>query len=132
MVFVEGVGGVAGAVVAAGGLFAAVFAGASGHGWVGWVGGVKWWRSSLAGPVPRDAGGCMHVKREGFSVVVAFLGERGSSVFISGGWLQEGSGVVKGSLRRIGDGSTGLVVNSFIHDTAVMEGRGVRHRSRRD
>lgn len=77
--------------------------------------------------------GTLHafVRREEFSVVVVFLGgERGSSVFISGGWLQKGSDVVKGSLRRMGDGSTGLVVNSFIHDTAVMESRGVRHRSK--
>lgn len=94
MVIVGRGGGVAGALVAAGGLFAAVFAGASGHGWVGRV-GVRWWRSSLEGPVPRDAGGCMHVK----SSVLLFFWGGGSSVFISGGWLQEGSDVVKGSLR---------------------------------
>lgn len=41
MVIVGRGGGVAGALVAAGGLFAAVFAGASGHGWVGRV-GVRW------------------------------------------------------------------------------------------
>lgn len=101
------------------------------RGMVGGVGGevveVKFGGSGSSGC------GTLHafVRREEFSVVVVFLGgERGSSVFISGGWLQKGSDVVKGSLRRMGDGSTGLVVNSFIHDTAVMESRGVRHRSK--
>lgn len=81
MVIVGRGGGVAGALVAAGGLFAAVFAGASGHGWEsgGEVVEVKFGGAGSSGC------GWLHACQE-FSVVV-FLGGGESSVFISGGWL---------------------------------------------
>lgn len=90
---------------------------------VGGVGGevveVKFGRSGSSGC------GTLHacVRREEFSVVVVFLGgERGSSVFISGGWLQKGSDVVKGSLRRMSDGSTGLV-GELVHSRHRGDGK---------